>query len=327
MNGLWFKDGFFNYLYTEEESFLEEIIEEVLEELIDSAYVEFSGSNKFVKDYMYISQTIHWVNPCKLMILEKPKFNKEDIINEVDSLTLDDAEFVNNHYEYRSDYSLDKICDAIKNRPTSCVRIDGKPVSYAALNGDDSIGYMYTLKEHRNKGYAYEVTKDISLKVIESGRVPFVQIHHGNEKSLNLALKVGFEEYDDVYWFGILNPNGEDLKGDLRKYKDLYSYEATHISTKLNMLLDFTPLEVEVEDMKDHVRVSFKGKTFRIKYIYEDEMYFLDLIDSVSNELLRSILIKFLSSEDYVCLLSLSEKFDPTGFRKLNKLSNHRISS
>lgn len=317
MTGLWLKDGFFNYLYTEEESFLNEIIEEVLEELKDSAYIEFSGSHKFVRDYMCKNQTIHWINPCKLLVLEKPEFKKEDLINEIDSLTLDDAEFVNNHYEYKGDYSLDKIRDAIENRPTSCVRIDGKLVSYAVLNLDNSIGYMYTVKEHRKKGYAYEVTKDISLKTIKSGRLPYVQIHHWNNESLNLALKVGYEVCSDVYWIGILNPNGEDLKGDLKKFKDLYTYDPSHISTKLNMSLDFTPLEVTVEDMKDHILASFEGKIFKIKYVYEDEMYFLDLIDSVSNELLRSILIKFLLVEDYVCLLNLSEKFDDTGFRKL----------
>jgi len=318
MTGLWLRDGYFSYLYTEDEAYLDEIIDDVLEELKATAYVEFSGSNKFSMDYMSKHQTIHWVNPCRLLVVRQPSFDEGDIIETVDSLRLEDAEFVNDHYTYKSAVSLGKIREAILNRPSSCVRIDGKPVSYAALHEDNSIGYMYTLEEHRQKGYAHEVTKDITLKTLKSGRTPYIQIHPWNEKSLRLAQKSGFEICEDVYWFAIINPDGCDLKMDLEKYKKIYSHEPSHLSTKLNMSRDFRSLDVAVKDMKDHIMGTIDEETYRIDYIYENEIYYLASVEGLSNEILRSILVEFLTEEDYICLVKLDEAFDATGFRQIN---------
>ena len=311
MTGVWVKDGYFNFVHTLDESFLEEVVEE----LKINAFTGFSGSQKFIRDYMYENEVIHWSNPCHLLTLENPPYDQSNLIDEIDSLKIEDAEIVNKYYEYKSDVSLDKIKDAIINRPSSCVRIDGIPVSFALLHEDNSIGYMYTLEEYRRKGYAYEVTKDISLKTIKSGRLPYIHIAHGNDSSLKLALKSGYKIQGDVYWFGIFNATGKELKDDYKKYHDLYSIYPTHLTSTISLGLDLDILDVTFEDNKDHIIASYNNETYRIDYYYEYEMYFMNMREEIPIDILRSILVKF-SKDDYIYLLNLDK--DYTGFGKIN---------
>ncbi|MCH4890344.1 GNAT family N-acetyltransferase [Acidaminobacter sp. JC074] len=180
---IWIKDNYFNFLYTEDLDFLLEFDKRVGNEF------GFSGANDFVLDYYKDHELIHWKNSCNQYHYPGDKFES---VMDLDSLSLEDADYVNEHYEYNNDDSLKKIKHAIKSRPTSCLRLDGKNVSFVLLHDDDSIGYMFTLPEYRGKGYAYELTKDIINKTIDLGRLPYVQIVCSNKKSIGLALKTGF---------------------------------------------------------------------------------------------------------------------------------------
>ena len=312
-NAIWIKNGYFHYVYGKSQSF----ISEVLNELTDYAAIGFSGTDKEVRDYLYHNEIIHWENPCKLLIHENPTFTKKDLIQEIDSLTLDDAEFVNDNYEYKNDHSLDKMKDAIINRPTSCVRINSDIVSYALLHEDNSIGYMFTVKEHRKKGYAYEVTKDITLKTIETGRLPYIHIASWNDKSLQLATKAGYKIVGEVFWFGIFNTKGKDLQKDYENYQKHYTYPPTHLTTALTLSKHFEPLQVDVTDKKTHVLATYEETTYKINYIYKDYMYFLGRIENIPNEILRSILINFPSKEEKVYVLHLSENVNDLGLHKI----------
>lgn len=312
--GVLVKDGYFHFVYSEDESFLND----VKEELKNVGYYGISGANKVVKDYLYKTEFIHWENPCKFLTLEHPHFTKDDLIESIDSLTMDDAEFVNDHYQYKHEGSLKKIQEAIEHRPTSCVRIEGVPVSYALLHEDNSIGYMYTLDEHRKKGYAFEVTKDIVLKTIASGRTPYVHIAHWNHKSIGLALKAGFKEVCDVYWFGVLNLKGDEIQAEIKRFNELYYKKATHLTNTLKLKRDFTPFEVTVEDKVTHIEATYQDTTYKIKYILGDEVYFMDIEEPIPNDVLRSILLNFLPEEEFVCFFHFDDSFDQTGFYRLN---------
>ncbi len=312
-SGVWFFDGSFNYIFTNEKLYLEKVTRQILTVLNESIYLEISGCNKVVRDYLDKNHLIHWINPCYNLVLRNPIYTRSDLKFEMDSLTVNDVEFVNENYEYRSEYSLERIRNAIVNGPTSCIRVDGLPVSYAAINDDGSIGYMYTLKEHRGKGYAFEVSKDISMKVIERGLTPFVQIHQGNSNSLNLALKAGFERANDVYWMGIINTEGKDLGVYKRRFKELFASGPTHISTRLYLEKGFELETIEMEIKEDFVLITYQSEEFYIKYFYENEIYYLKPQNVINVNLLKTALIKLMRSEDDICLIGFDNCVNDSG--------------
>ena len=72
------------------------------------------------------------------------------------------------------------------------------------VHEDDSLGIMYTLEEHRRKGYAEVVTRDLVRKQLAAGRTPFLQIRDDNGMSPGLALKCGFVKEGNCDWFGLM---------------------------------------------------------------------------------------------------------------------------
>jgi hypothetical protein len=73
------------------------------------------------------------------------------------------------------------------------------------------MGVMYTKENHRRKGYAVDVTIDLAHQIIESGKIPFIQIVQGNGMSPGLAKKCGFVEAGKADWFGIIAGNPKEL--------------------------------------------------------------------------------------------------------------------
>lgn len=195
-SGIYIEDGYFYFIFSENDNFIK-AFDHVIK---DKNFFGISGCNKKVYTYFSKHYEIDWSSICHQYHYSGPSIKKND---HLESLKLSDADFVNDNYEYKNDFSLEKLKNAIENRPSSCLRQAGQLVSFVLIHDDDSIGYMYTVPSHRNKGYAYDLTKDIVSKVIESGRLPYVQIVDGNTKSESLAEKTNFTKHGDVYWFGV----------------------------------------------------------------------------------------------------------------------------
>ncbi|WP_298839621.1 GNAT family N-acetyltransferase [Clostridium sp.] len=53
---------------------------------------------------------------------------------------------------------------------------------------------MYVLPDYRRRGYAQDVLIDLIKKVRDENEIPFVHIEEENEKSMRLAVKLGFEK-------------------------------------------------------------------------------------------------------------------------------------
>ncbi len=313
MTGVWINDGYFNFLYSNDDNF----ITKVLNQLKEQAFVGFSGTSKYVRDFIFKSEIFHWENPCKLFTLCNPSFSHRDIKIEVDSLTESDAKIVDDNYEFKHDESINEIKDAINTRPTSCVRIDGVLASYAALHQDNSIGYMYTLEEYRNKNYAYEVSRDLILKTIASNRIPYVHIIEWNKSSLKLADKVGLKFAKDVSMFGIINPSSKDFDGDKKKFYEVFNKVPTHITTKLELASNFKNLVLEVKRTDKQIIISDSNKSYKIKYSKSDECYLFDVALKIPNNVLRSALLEFLDTDDYLVMINLENSVNANGFTKI----------
>ena len=63
-----------------------------------------------------------------------------------------------------------------------------------------AMGVMFVPPEYRNKGFAQIVAFDLLKRVVQSGKIPYVQIVDGNNPSICLAQKLGFEHIFDACW-------------------------------------------------------------------------------------------------------------------------------
>ncbi|MBI9014019.1 MAG: GNAT family N-acetyltransferase [Clostridiales bacterium] len=298
--GIWVKDKYFNFLYSEQLNFIE-----LFDQTIKEDYFGFAGTNKSVLEYYFENELIQWKNTCDQYHYSGEKFSE---VMALESLNLSDATYVNDNYEYKNSNSLTKIKDAIKSRPTSCLRIDGKIVSFVLLHDDDSIGYMYTLPEYRGNGYAYELAKDIINKTLNTGRLPYIQIVQGNEKSKQLALKLGFEKHGEVHWFGVVRL-GESFKVHLKTYQAHFGVDAKSVSVKTTLELKHKPLEVEVTSD----RFIYKDERYDYQMIYSDEIYYIH--SHMPEKILISGLMQ-LMKEDYELVIS-NQDIKTDGFKSV----------
>lgn len=199
-NGALVRNGYFNYIYCREEEF----VLKVKEKFLNKGYFGFSGVNKDIANIIKKGYKIEWENPCYLLYLPPEKLSEKMVKNEVQNIRLDDAHIIDKFYTYRHEGSLDMIKEYIKTRPSSAIYKDGEIVSWVLVHNDNSMGIMYTKEEYRKLGYAYDLTIDLSKKLVQLGKIPFVHIVKNNTPSINLAKKCGFEIYDEVSWFGII---------------------------------------------------------------------------------------------------------------------------
>lgn len=284
----WMKDHYFNFLYSHDDQFIAEFSEAVNEDDFG-----FSGTIDEVFNYFNEHDMIHWKNTCSQYHYEGNTFDVEPL----DSLTIEDAEYVDKHYEYNNDHSLEKIKDAILNRPSSCLRIDGVLVSFVLLHDDDSIGYMFTLPEHRGKGYAYMLTKDILNKTIASGRLPYIQIVKGNTKSEQLAEKAGFVKHGEVHWFGVVRI-GEHFQQYLKKYERLYSLKPCVAGVKIHLDLNLESKPVEITEEY----FILDGHKYAYECAFEDEIYYVKC--DMPEEVLLSGLKELMKEPYEMCIVN-----------------------
>ncbi len=207
-SGVVLKDGYMHFLYTESEAF----IEAVLDTFMSDGYFGFSGVDQSIAQRIQAKRKLDWENPCTIYAYKKDHVDLIDCVYTVKSLDVSDAEIVDSYYEYSNENSLERIREDIKNRPSSAVYDDGKPVCWVLVHEDGSMGIMYTMESHRRMGLAEVVSRDLTKKLVDLGKVPFLQIVDGNEKSHGLAAKCGFEPVGKCSWFGIVC--GEALRDE-----------------------------------------------------------------------------------------------------------------
>ena len=85
----------------------------------------------------------------------------------------------------------------IENRPSVGVFLKSDPthpVSWSLLSNYGQIRHLYTLEEHRRKGYGKIVVLSLMEQILEAGLVPAVDIAVGNVASVKLFTQLGFVE-------------------------------------------------------------------------------------------------------------------------------------
>lgn len=132
-------------------------------------------------------------------------FLYSELESRISSLNLSHVDLVNNTWKFGGDKnSFRRIKNFIGNLPTCCITDShGQPVSWVLLYDYCAMGLLYTMPEHRGKGYAKVVVCAMVRRLFAEGYPVYCFIEEENEVSYKLFKSLGFTE-DPSYraaWF------------------------------------------------------------------------------------------------------------------------------
>lgn len=112
---------------------------------------------------------------------------------------------INQTWKFGQDRAVRMIQNMVTNFPSCCLLDkDGSPVSWILMYASCAMGMLYTLPEHRGKGYAKIVVSTLAKRLFAEGYPVFCFIEEDNTVSYQLFKTLGFE--DSSYkqsWFDI----------------------------------------------------------------------------------------------------------------------------
>ena len=79
---------------------------------------------------------------------------------------------------------------------------NGKPVATASCDPLGRIGSVYTVPEHRRKGYAYHLVGALTEAAMKRGLQPFLYANGNYPNSCGCYRKIGFEQIGRIYQAG-----------------------------------------------------------------------------------------------------------------------------
>ena len=112
--------------------------------------------------------------------------------------TLEDFPFISAGYDLISDEELKEV---ISRRGIVVGQTDEGNVGFIGEHLEGSIGLLYVLPQHRRKGYAAELEKEMIRRHLSKGFIPFGQVEKTNEASMCLQESIGMTKSDNtVFW-------------------------------------------------------------------------------------------------------------------------------
>ncbi|KAM9476919.1 glycine N-acyltransferase-like protein 3 isoform 2-T2 [Clarias gariepinus] len=137
-----------------------------------------------IRNYMFHQMTLR--DPSKLTTERLPL--------QVSSLNESHVDLVNRTWKYgMGEFSGRLIRNMIVNFPSFCVLdAEGRPVSWILTYASGGMGMLYTLLEHRRKGYAKALVTIMAKKLHSEGYPVYCLIEEDNETSYRLFTSLGF---------------------------------------------------------------------------------------------------------------------------------------
>ncbi|XP_072247342.1 glycine N-acyltransferase-like protein 3 [Leuresthes tenuis] len=147
---------------------------------------------------------------CRLLYLPDVSYlNTPAIDSELQSrfssLSLSDVDLINKTWKFGGNkQGYNNIRNLISNFPSCCiVDVQGQPVAWMLVYDYCAMGLLYTLPEHRQKGYAKVLVSTMAKKLHAEGYPVYCFIEKNNAVSYKLFKDMGFTE-DASYraaWF------------------------------------------------------------------------------------------------------------------------------
>ncbi|XP_060781455.1 glycine N-acyltransferase-like protein Keg1 [Neoarius graeffei] len=134
---------------------------------------------------------------CRVLKLQDPSnLTVERLPLQVSSLDESHIPLVNSTWKLGiGEFSEGFIRDMIMNFPSCCVLdLEGQPVSWILTYSSGAVGMLYTLPEHRRKGYAKTLVTILAKKLHSTGCPVYCLIEEENQPSYGLFTSLGFTE-------------------------------------------------------------------------------------------------------------------------------------
>uniref|UniRef100_UPI00398EE871 glycine N-acyltransferase-like protein 3 isoform X2 n=1 Tax=Pristiophorus japonicus TaxID=55135 RepID=UPI00398EE871 len=120
---------------------------------------------------------------------------RADVASRISHLDLTHAQIVSRNWKFGNDTSLEFIENVIANFPNYCILDEtDNPVSWLLSYNYGAMGLLYTLPEHRRKGYAKLLVATMVKTLQNLGYPIYCFIEEENDKSYQLFEKLGFKE-------------------------------------------------------------------------------------------------------------------------------------
>lgn len=176
----------------------EEFVLEVLGKL--DGRVELCGVDPLVTDCLKRRHSFLWETNCYLYA-----WNGEPLSyacrQEIRPMSSVFAQRISDGTHYHA--PTEEIKECLIRHPSTAVYVDDEPVCWCLLHLEKSLGMLYTVPEHRHKGYALEVMTALCNKVIAQGDIPYAYIVQDNIASQNLAAKYNLAYVKQADYFEI----------------------------------------------------------------------------------------------------------------------------
>ncbi|KAM9727358.1 glycine N-acyltransferase-like protein 3 [Menidia menidia] len=119
-----------------------------------------------------------------------------ELESRVSSLNLSHVDLVNKTWKFGgNEQGYRNIRHLISNFPSSCIMdVQGQPVAWMLAYDYCAMGILYTLPEHRGKGYAKVLVSTMAKKLNAEGYPVYCFIEEGNKVSYKLFQNMGFTE-------------------------------------------------------------------------------------------------------------------------------------
>lgn len=143
---------------------------------------------------------------CHMMVLQEPsKLPSDNSLSlKMSSLNESHLALVNSTWKFGNEHSIPMTRDMILNFPSCCVLdSDGQPVAWILTYASCAMGMLYTIPEHRGKGYAKALVTIMSRRLLSEGFPVYCFIEEENHVSYRLFTNLGFTENPDyrAAWF------------------------------------------------------------------------------------------------------------------------------
>ncbi len=181
-------------IYSTDMSFVDDFMA-----LFDGCYAEFRMISPQITNHLAPKYNFGYITHCGLFVWNGKPLGYQ-CSGDLRAMPIEYAHLVAQGTDYAS---TEDVVELLTMHPSSALFVDNKPVCWCLLHLEKALGMLYTLTEHRKKGYALEVMTDITNKVIAQGDIPYASIVKGNVASENLATKYNLQYVCDVDYISI----------------------------------------------------------------------------------------------------------------------------
>ena len=150
------------------------------------------------REAVYSKLHVVWETPVwQVAYLDTPPFAIKDGLR-FGLAKREEIELIKKTYDKESPENIERLA---KSGKIHCAFCGDEFVGYIGEHPEGSMGMLHVFPEYRRKGYAEALESLLANKYIEQGRIPYGHVVVGNDASMALQKKLGFQVADEkIYW-------------------------------------------------------------------------------------------------------------------------------